>query len=297
MSKFDLHMHSHYSFDGEKSPKELIKMAKEKNLICVALSDHNDMHGIDEMILCGKKEGIKVIPAVEFNTLFEGLEIDLLGYNFDYHKEYYINLVDHLQKIMHASAKKRLDLFKECFHISFTLEEIIEIAGPNGNLYNNMMHKILLDPLNKENPLLQDYLPNGKRSDMPEINFYWDYCSSGKRFYVPVEYPSFKETVERIHQDGGIAILAHPWNNFYQKEELLLKAIEYGVDGIEAYSNYHSPAQNEYYEDFTKRHHILITCGSDYHGKMKPQIQMGEYGYTKENEIEILQNFLNRIQK
>lgn len=297
MYLFDLHMHSHHSFDGEKTPKELIEIGKKIGLKFMALSDHNDMHGVDEMMYCGKEAGITIIPAIEFCTLFEGLETDLLGYNFDYKKEYYTQLVNMINGRLKDSAKERLALLSNQFHINFTLDQIVEEAGPNGNLYNVMMAHILEDPKNQNLEILQDYLPGGSKSDMPVINFYWDYCSSGKPYYVHVKYPTMKETIDRIHQDGGIAVLAHPWKNFYQKEDLLLKAMEYGIDGIEAYSNYHSPEQNEYYEKFAKEHNLIITCGSDFHGYMKPHIQMGEFGYNKDGLEEILKNFLQAIHK
>ena len=60
---------------------------------------------------------------------------------------------------------------------------------------------------------------------------------------------------------------------------------ESGVDGIEAYSNYHTPEQNAYYENLAKEHHLLITCGSDFHGEKKPSIEMGEYGLEKDGSV------------
>ena len=129
------------------------------------------------------------------------------------------------------------------------------------------------------------------------MNFYWDMCSAGKPCYVRVEYPSLKDTVQRIHDAGGIAVLAHPWLNFYQKEERLQRALDEGIDGIEAYSNYHEAKHNRYYDAYCRRHGVLMSCGSDFHGKMKPKIRMGEYGYEKDDGEEILQAFLKRLAK
>lgn len=297
MYLFDLHMHSNYSFDGEKTPKELIEMGASIGLKYMSLSDHNDMHGIDEMIKYGKEANIEVIPAIEFCTLFNGLETDLLGYNMDYTKPFYKSLAKEVNARLTASAQERLELLSKDFKINFTMDKVIETAGPNGNLYNTMMGFILEDIENKDHPILQDYLPGGKRSDMPVINFYWDYCSSGKPYYVHVPHYTMKEMIERIHNDGGIAILAHPWKNFYQREDLLSEVMSYGLDGIEAYSNYHNEEQNAYYEDFCKKHNLIMTCGSDYHGFMKPQIQMGEFGYKKDHLQNILDTFLKAIKK
>lgn len=112
---------------------------------------------------------------------------------------------------------------------------------------------------------------------------------------MEIVVPDFKETVDRIHNAGGIAVLAHPHTAFYQREDLLQLAIDFGIDGIEAYSNYHESKHNEFYENYALTHNLLITCGSDFHGKNKPSIEMGEYGYTKDKGNEILQSFLTKI--
>lgn len=295
MSIFDLHMHSNNSRDADYEPKKLVSMAKEANLKCIALSDHNDMHGIDEMIEYGKKEGILVIPAIEFDTLFDDLEVHLLGYNFDYKKPYYQTLAQDIFDLMDAATHQRIEKFREVFHVELDEDEIMRDTKPGDNPFFTICKKMLNDPANQDIPAFQDYLPGGKRSNPQIPNFYWDICSPGGPCYVKVNFPSFKETIDRIHEDGGIAVLAHPWKNFYHREDLLLNAIDMGLDGIEAYSNYHNDDHNQYYDHFCKEHNLLMTCGSDFHGVLKPQIKMGEYGYSGKKQEELLQNFLKKI--
>lgn len=298
MSIFDLHMHSNISRDGTYTPEELIQIAKQNGLKVVALSDHNDMHGIDRMIEAGKKENIQVIPAIEFDTLFEGLEVHLLGYNFDYNKPYYETLGDYTLRLIDSATSKRIQLFQKNFGVELDEEAIMKEANEKGeNPYFITFEHMFNDPRNKDIPAFQDYFPGGKRDNPAKVNFYWDNCSAGSPNYVEVIFPDFKETIDRIHEDGGIAVLAHPFKNFYLKEDLLLKAIEAGVDGIEAYSNYHTPEMNTYYDEFCTKHNIMMTFGSDFHGALKPAIKMGEYGYTKGEEQKVLDTFLQALNK
>ena len=44
----------------------------------------------------------------------------------------------------------------------------------------------------------------------------------------------------------------------------------------------------EYYEEFAKKHNLLITCGSDFHGKTKPSISLGHKGCKHPEEVETL---------
>lgn len=295
MITFDLHMHSCYSKDGEYTPKELIHIAKEKGLQYVALSDHDCMQGIDEMIAEGKKENIHVIPAIEFSTLFTpDIECHLLGYGFDYHQPYFTTLHKKLQKLSEDAFTIRVQKFKEVYGIEMDEQQIIKEANGN-NPWFLLCTKIFHDPANAHIKDFKDYLPGGKRSDPAPVNFYWDKCLKGSPLYVHVEQPSFKETVQIIHDAGGIAVLAHPFQTFYQKEDLLNMALTYGIDGIEAYSNYHEPKHNQYYADFARNHGLLITCGSDFHGKLKPSIQMGDFGDEVPDNDKILHDFLQAM--
>ena len=114
------------------------------------------------------------------------------------------------------------------------------------------------------------------------MNFFWDKCQYGSDLFVYVPMPDFVESVQKIHDAGGLAIVAHPYNTFYKNDEMLKVLFDSGVDGIEAYSNYHTSEQNVYYENLAKEHNLLITCGSDFHGEKKPSIQMGEYGLNSD---------------
>lgn len=294
MNSFDLHMHSCYSNDGEFTPQELIHMAEEAHLTTIALSDHNTPKGIAEMVRLAEAKGIRVIPAMEFDTLFEELEVHVLGYGIDYEQPYFQSLFNALSERKKAVQIKRVEKIREVFDLDIDPAALLQqYAGKNP--FPSIVHHIMEQYKDKEE--FADYQPGGRRCEPQPVNFYWDMCSAGKPCYVRVEYPSLKDTVQHIHDAGGIAVLAHPWLNFYQKEERLQRALDEGIDGIEAYSNYHEAKHNRYYDAYCREHGVLMTCGSDFHGKMKPKIRMGEYGYEKDDGEEILHTFLKRLEK
>ena len=80
MSWLDLHMHSEVSLDGEYSPKQLAGLCHEKGLKVAALSDHNSVRGVEEMMVSCARFGIRGIPAVELDCTFDGVDLHLLGY-------------------------------------------------------------------------------------------------------------------------------------------------------------------------------------------------------------------------
>src|SRR5699024_67151 len=89
--------------------------------------------------------------------------------------------------------------------------------------------------------LLKPYREGGRRSDNPFVNFYWDYYAQGKPCYTEIVYPSLEETIQLIHQAGGKAVLAHPGNNLKGCFERFDEMVALGLDGVEAFSSYHSP--------------------------------------------------------
>lgn len=287
---FDLHMHSNYSNDGEYTPTQLIQMAHAKGIKTVALADHNQMLGIDEMINEGSKYGMQVIPAIECDTKFEGFEVHVLAYGLDYNTEYFKSLNKKISDLIYDSTKTRLELFETYFNIKLDIQRLMDMVGEKGKMIDAILD-ILNDPRYKDVEAFHPFLPGGEQSDSPTANFYWKYCFKGAPCYVDVAFPSLEDTVKEIHKAGGIAVLAHPWKTFYQREDLLEKAISQGIDGIEAYSNYHNDEQNIYYEAYCDKHHLLMTCGSDFHGATKPKIQLGEYGYKKNDGQAILAAF------
>ena len=48
------------------------------------------------------------------------------------------------------------------------------------------------------------------------------------------------------------------------------------ITGFTEY-NYHDNKQIEYFANITLQRGVLMTCGSDFHGKNKPLIHMGKF--------------------
>ena len=53
---------------------------------------------------------------------------------------------------------------------------------------------------------------------------------------------------------------------------------------MEVYSSYHTEEQIDFYKEVCKKHNLVMSAGSDYHGKTKPHVQMGLCNMDKEME-------------
>ena len=82
-----------------------------------------------------------------------------------------------------------------------------------------------------------------------------------------------------IRQAGGIPVLAHPAlihaTRPWSLESLLIEMKSYGLLGVEVYYPEHSEAQTRQFLALAERHDLLITGGTDFHGDIKPNIEMG----------------------
>ena len=66
--KFDLHIHSKYSYDSFLSPERIIKIAKKRGLDGVAVTDHNTIKGGVETTKINKGDNFIVIVGSEIKT-------------------------------------------------------------------------------------------------------------------------------------------------------------------------------------------------------------------------------------
>ena len=119
---------------------------------------------------------------------------------------------------------------------------------------------------------------------MPYINFYLDYFAQGKPAFVPIQYMSFRHAVEMIKDNGGIPIVAHPGLNLKGREQIAEKLLDNGAKGLEVFNNYHQSNQISYFASLVQRQKAIMTCGSDFHGKTKPLINIGQFNFEGQFE-------------
>jgi len=274
MNKIDLHIHSSYSDDGELTPYQILQYSTNKRMQTISITDHNSVKGVDEAIEYGKHLGVEVIPGIEIDCSYNNVNLHLLGYYIDYtRKEFEVLEKNLFEKSMTAFPQAIINLEK--IGIYADVRKILKKANgrpPTGELIAEV---ILENEDSINNKLLKPYLKGGTRSNMPYLNFYLDFFAQGKIAHVPIEYLSLKAAINLVKDTGGIPIIAHPGINLKNNMEMLDFIIKEGIEGIEVFSNYHTSREIDYFYKKAKEYGLLITCGSDFHGKYKPGIEIG----------------------
>lgn len=73
----DLHTHSTAS-DGQYTPAELVRRAKEAGITCLAITDHDTIGGVEQAIQAGREQGLLVLRGVELAAK-ENRHMHILG--------------------------------------------------------------------------------------------------------------------------------------------------------------------------------------------------------------------------
>lgn len=294
MINTDLHIHSEYSLDGSLNVQDILNGSQEAGLKVISITDHNIVKAVYEALSEGLNRNIRVIPGIEIDCNYKGTDIHVLGYNINWQSKDFGKLeIDFATKIMGAFSQMIVNLHR--MGIDINAAEVLEKAAgqpPSGELIAEvLLTNAKYDGLKQMDP----YRPGGSRSDNPYLNFYFDFFAQGKPAHVDINYMSFEQAVELIRKNGGIPVIAHPGLNFAGREQVVEELLKLGARGLEAFNNYHTEKQIEYFAEVAVKNKVLMTGGSDFHGKTKPVIKLGSYkriqayaAYFRESVEELL---------
>ncbi|PVZ84372.1 PHP domain-containing protein [Serratia sp. S1B] len=285
MDKIDLHMHSSYSDDADFPVEAVIARCQANGISTLAITDHNSAYSVLKAKTFASPS-LNVLSGIEIDCTFGGRNLHLLGYGFTPSDDF-VTIHNNFNGIQRELTPQKIEKLRE---LNFYLDEqrLEQVCGGAIPQEEQMGEVILEDQRNAGHPLLLPYRPGGSRADMPLINFYWDFFGPGKICYLPVSYPAMSTMVEVIRHNGGIPILAHIGANVKSHHNQLIdEVLKIGVMGVEVFSSYHSPELAEQLYQFTVGRSAFVTCGSDFHGRNKPKIEVGQCAYGPQHLAEI----------
>ncbi|NCB56347.1 MAG: PHP domain-containing protein [Gammaproteobacteria bacterium] len=284
MSKIDLHMHSAFSLDADLPVEILIDRCLANQVSILAVTDHNSVHSVNVARQYTQNKDVTVLSGIEIDCSFQGGNYHLLGYGFKGDMADFHNLEKHITKLQADVVPVKLQKLKD---LGFHLDEdhLYQLAKGNTPQEEQMAELILEDERNFSHPLLSIYRGEGARADMPLINFYWDFFGAGKPCHTPVAYPALTDMVSLIKSNHGIPVIAHIGANVKTDHLKVLDEMKaVGVMGVEVFSSYHNAELANKLYDYALGNDLFVTCGSDFHGKNKPKIEVGTCNYDAVTE-------------
>lgn len=266
----DMHTHSYWS-DGEYSPGRLVREAKGIGLTGLALTDHNSFRGWRELEEAGREYAFTVSIGTEISCREprSKKQLHLLAYGL---KGRGIEEVDEFIKPLRDSLAREMiksvsALEKAGYPVC--LQAAYKKAGPGGALYKQMIMELLMEAgLCREmyGPLYRELFKTGKNGKPPIAALH-------------PEYADPRDAVRCVKAAGGYAVLAHPGQ--YGNYEILPELIDAGLAGIEARHPLHSGEDTRRCLALAERYGLMVTGGSDFHGKYGEGETLGECAAEK----------------
>ena len=261
----DLHIHSTAS-DGTLTPEEIAARACRLGLEAIAITDHDTVDGVHQLLQNGIPQELRFLTGVEVSTEAPSDfpcrgSLHLLGYGF---RPDDAALDRQLQKLQDARRNRnpRIIAKLQDLGINITMEELAS-GDPLQQTGRPHIARLLLE--------------KGVVASFDEA--FEHFIGNDAPAYVDKYRIEIHDAIMLIRQAGGIPVLAHPALihpiGNWQLAGLLAELQSFGLLGLEAYYPEHSAAQTQQFLALAEQHSLLVTGGTDFHGAIKPDIEMG----------------------
>ena len=253
----DFHTHSTFS-DGTFTPTELLEHAKEVGLSAIALTDHDTVNGLNEAIEAAANTNIEFIPGIEFSVA-DGTEIHIIGLFIDPTDE---TLLSTINKTREQRSRRMNEVIKRLQKHGFdiTYDDAQRLAGTDFVGRAHIAHALMQ----------KGYVGSVKEA-------FDKYIGLNKPCYVEKKEITPRDAIHAIKSAGGLAYIAHLHQtklDYAQLDELLGNLKSYGLDGIEAYYTEYTNEHIKQYRTLAQKHGLYYSGGSDFHGGMKPHVNL-----------------------
>jgi len=255
----DLHTHTTYS-DGSATPEELIALASAKRARAVAVTDHDTVAAIVEARIAAKRFGIEFVAGIEISAEYSPGTMHVLGYCIDHES---VTLEAKLEELKKARAERNPQIADRLRSLGFDIsyDEVVQLAR-NQVVGRPHFARLMIE-----------------KGYVTSIQEAFDrFLKKDAAAYVAKARLSPAESIALIHEAGGVAVLAHPYQlklpSYEEVDELVGELAALGLDGVEAVYSRHSVSERASYAEIAARHGLLVTGGSDFHGSYKPDISI-----------------------
>jgi predicted metal-dependent phosphoesterase TrpH len=250
----DLHLHSHFS-DGTFSPEEIVARGHKSGFAALALTDHDTIEGCPRMAAACGAEGIEFITGSELTAEHKDIELHILGYFLDATNEKLRAELARFQVVRRNRIREIVARLNE-LKVPLQADEVFALANCNS----------------PGRPHVARSLVKGGHCKSSDEAFE-RYLKRNRPAWVPKAKLPAADAIKLIHQAGGLAVMAHPGLN--RADDLIPDLVAAGLDGLECYHTKHSNSVTRRYLEMAEKLKLLVTGGSDCHGKSKGKPLIG----------------------
>jgi predicted metal-dependent phosphoesterase TrpH len=259
MPRVDLHAHSNRS-DGTFTPTELVRLAAERELDVVALTDHDTTDGLEEAFAEGGRRGVEVVPGVEFSAEFDHTSVHVLCYWMDVENEGMQAELGRLRDDRFRRGELMVERLRD-LGIDVDFGRVRDIAGEAPIVRPHIAQAMVeVGVVRTEKEAFERYIGDGRPGHV------------AKHALDPVD------AVALIDAAGGVCVLAHPgmWGDQSSVPDGLIERMaNAGMRGLEVDHPDHSPEARDHYRRLAGDLGLIATGGSDCHGVRYDPVRLG----------------------
>ena len=244
----DLHLHTQFS-DGTFTPEELVERASKLGFAAIALTDHDTVEGCARAAAACAAAQLEFISGTELTAEHADTEVHILAYFVDIQNQVLLTRIAGFQAVRQNRIREMVAALNK-LGIPLQAESVFALANCKSPGRPHVARALVKEKF------------VGNLDEAFER-----YLKKGRPAWVPKTKMSALESVELIHQAGGLAVMAHPGLN--RTDDIIPHLVAAGLDGIECFHTKHSTAMAERYLEFAESYHLLVTGGSDCHGFSK----------------------------
>jgi hypothetical protein len=292
MAHFQIDLHAHTTAsDGALTPTQLVERAVQRGLRVLGITDHDTTDGLAEGLAAGQQAGLEVVPGIEFSLRHEYdkdyVGLHLLGYFIDPHAPV---LVEIMGKVKQGRIDQKIRQIEklQSYGLIVPVEEVF--ARASGVPGRPHIAAVVLE----HNP--------DKFESIQQI--FDEYLATHAKAHVRRLFAlTMAEATDIIKQAGGVPVFAHPGAYDAKIDPLvaLRNAVADGVEGVEVYYPYdkgHRPAGEAgswigRIEAVARELKLLQTGGTDFHGRSRDVIDVGDMGLTDKQFTAFKQGWRN----
>src|SRR5690242_1007644 len=266
----DLHCHSTAS-DGTYAPADVVRLARERNLSALALTDHDTVGGIEEAAAEAARLGIDFLPGIEISAEYPHPgTMHVLGYGVDPTRPALRDMTRQLLEGRDNRNPKIIAKLQE-LGVGITMEDV-EREAKTAEAAAEGKRKPVGRPHIAAILLRKGYVSSMKQA-------FDKYLAPGGLAYFDKERLTRDQAIVRIRESGGLPVLAHPvqlrTSDDVELERVVKGLVDLGLAGLEVIHSDHDAALVEKYAALADRCGLLKTGGSDFHGTNKKDIRLG----------------------
>ncbi len=259
----DLHIHS-TSSDGTDTPTQIVQQAKKIGLAAIALTDHDTIDGVPEACRAGLECGLEVIAGCEIAAETPYGEMHIVALWPDLENNTFLQLLAKQHQMREQRNWEILEKLK-AFAINIDASELTANSGGDSNSIGR--------------PHIAKILVN-KKFALSISDAFNKYLADGRKAYVERKLMQPVEVLSILKAVGATTVFAHPMALpaplYWLEAQLATFSGEGLLNALEAYHPEHNAAKYATAVGLAKKFKLLLSGGSDYHGKVKPNIQLGK---------------------